>query len=301
MNNKSSFGSLKHVAVSVAQAGSLLCRRLATGVQKFLANRNSPAVAYPRISPQTSIDARGRFGFRSISSFLAAICLLAATTSQAQTQITADHFNAGATGTSSSDQLIWSNGALFATNTGYYKLSYSTSGTYNGFYNAGFTMTVLPATADNLGPVPNAPALGSFIQVKLTLISAPEGGFFDFWLTGATTPSYQLGVGDSTPLIALSDITLGAGSPGADPYGHVHGRRISTTMVGDYVVSFQLFDTSSNGADGGPIYTSPSTPFEIDFRAVDVPEPSIVALLGIGICGLAARKIQRTFSRKEKE
>lgn len=229
-----------------------------------------------------------------------ATAVLTASQSSAQTQIAVDHFNAGATGTSSSDQLIWGNASLFATNTGYYKLSYSTAGTYAGYYNAGFTMTVLPATADNLGPVPNAPALGSFIQVKLTLVSAPAGGFFDFWLTGNTTPAYQLGVGDSTGLIALSDITLGAGTAGADPYGHIHGRRASTTMVGDYIVSFQLFDTSTNGVDGGPIYTSPSEPFLVDFRAVDVPEPTLTALLGLGVCGFVARKVQSRFSGNKK-
>ena len=234
---------------------------------------------------------------------LVALKFLAATQSPAQssqTQIPTDHFNAGATGTTSSDQLIWGNAAIFATSSGYYKLSLSTSGTYAGYYNAGFTMTVLPATTDNLGPVPEAPALGSFIQVKLTLVSAPVGGMFDYWLTGATTPTYALNVGDTTPLIPLSDITEGAGSPGADPYGHIHGRRASVTELGDYLVSFQLFDTSANGVGNGPIYTSPSDPFQVDFRAVDVPEPSVLALVGLGLAGAIIRKSFYGFSRTTK-
>jgi hypothetical protein len=232
-----------------------------------------------------------------VLNFLTASGLLA---QGSQTQITADHFNAGATGTTSSDLLIWGNASVFAADSGYFKLSLSTSGTYAGYYNAGFTMTVLPATADNLGPVPLAPALGSFLQAKMTLVSAPVGGNFDYWLTGATTPSYSLGVGDSTALIPLSDITLGAGSAGADPYGHIHGRRASATEVGDYIVSFQLFDTSVNGPDGSPIYSSPSTPFNVDFRAADVPEPSVIALLGLGLCGIGVMKVRGRLSRNKK-
>lgn len=236
----------------------------------------------------------------SCFSCIAALNVLTASWSQAQSQITTDHFYAGATGTTSGDQLIWGNADVFSADANYFKLSYSTSGTYSGFYNAAFTMTVLAATSDNLGPVPFAPALGSFLQAQLTLVSAPVGGTFDYWLTGATTPSYTLSVGDSTALIPISDITLGAGSLGADPFGHIHGRRASATVEGDYIVSFQLFDTSVNGPDGGPIYSSPSTPFNVDFRASPVPEPSMIALLGLGLCGLAARKIRGQFSRNKR-
>jgi hypothetical protein len=216
--------------------------------------------------------------------------LLAVTVAQAQTQIVGDHFNAG---TNSSGQLFWANGAAFSADANYFKLSYSTAGTYAGYYNGAFTMTVLAATSANLGPVPNAPALGSFLQAKLTLVSAPVGGFFDFWLTGDTTPSYVLNVGDSTGLIPISDISLGAGSPGADPYGHIHGRRASATLPGDYIVSFQLFDTSANGVGNGPIYASPSDPFQVDFRALDVPEPSAAALIILGLGGMWLRKTRR--------
>jgi hypothetical protein len=219
--------------------------------------------------------------------------LLAVTVAQAQTQIVGDHFNAGATGTNSSDHLFWANGAAFSADANYFKLSYSTSGTYAGYYNGAFTMTVLAATPANLGPVSNAPALGSFLEAKLTLVSAPIGGLFDFWLTGDTTPTYALNVGDSTGLIPISDISLGAGSPGADPFGHIHGRRASTTLPGDYIVSFQLFDTSANGPGNGPIYPSPSDPFPVDFRAVVVPEPAAAGLIILGFGGMWLKKIRR--------
>ena len=175
-----------------------------------------------------------------LSSCIAALSFLTASWSPAQTQITTDHFYAGATGTSSSDQLIWGNASVFSADANYFNMSYSTSGTYSGFYNAAFTMTVLAATPANLGPVPLAPALGSYIQAKLTLVSAPVGGTFDYWLTGATTPSYTLNVGDSTALIPISDITLGAGSPGADPTATFTDARFRDGTVGDYIVSFPI-------------------------------------------------------------
>lgn len=210
----------------------------------------------------------------------------------AQSPITTDHFNAGASGATSNDSLIWANGALFAKESGYYRMNYATNGTYAGYFQSGFTMNVLPATSANLGPVPFAPALGSFIDAKMTLISAPEGGQFDFWLTGATTPSYVLNPGESTPLIPLSDASLGAGQAGADPYGHIHGRRISATVEGDYIVDFQLFDVSKNGPGGGPIY-GPSDHFQVDFRALAIPEPVAMALFMAGAGLLAARAARK--------
>jgi hypothetical protein len=231
---------------------------------------------------------------------IAILSMSAGSVAPAQTQIVGDHFNAGATGTTSSDQLIWANGPAFAAGSNFFKLSYSTSGTYAGYYNAGFTMTVLAATSDNLGPVPFAPALGSYLQAQLTLVSAPAGGTFDYWLTDATTPSYSLSVGQSTALIPISDASLGAGSPGADPFGHIHGRRASATLPGDYIVSFQLFDTSANGASGGPIY-GPSSLFEVDFRAIVVPEPSAVALVVLGLGGMWFARVRRNrFVRAER-
>ena len=45
--------------------------------------------------------------------------------------------------------------------------------------------------------------------------------------------------------------------PEADPYGHIHGRRLTLNKPGLYIVGLQLVDTSSNGPNGGPVQ-SPS-------------------------------------------
>lgn len=178
------------------------------------------------------------------------------------------HLNAGAVIPEAGAQLLWANGDLFATNSGYVQpMTLSTNGVYAGYYNSGPTMTALPTSPDNGGPVPFAAAQGSFINAQLTLISAPEGGHFGFWDTGATAPTYSLGVGDSTSLIALSDETLGAGNLGADPYGHIHGRRFSGTKKGAYIVGMQLIATDDHGPGAEPIHT-PSEVLYVTFAAV---------------------------------
>jgi hypothetical protein len=56
------------------------------------------------------------------------------------------------------------------------------------------------------------------------------------------------------------------GEPGADPYGHIHGRRFTATLPGLYTVGFQVFDTSHNGDNGGPIHQD-SAVFPLYFQA----------------------------------
>ncbi|MDB6130292.1 MAG: Host specificity protein, partial [Verrucomicrobiales bacterium] len=186
---------------------------------------------------------------------ISAALLLGVNSSQAQAQF--GHINAGATSQDAGAQLIWVNGSIFGPDSGYKQpMPLSTSGVYAGFYNSsGPTMTALPTSVDNGGPAAFAALQGSFINAKLTLVSAPEGATFGFWDTGALSPSFTLAVGDSTGLIQLSDASLGAGNPGADPFGHIHGRRFSGNMLGDYVVGLQLFDTSDLGPGATPLHT----------------------------------------------
>ena len=192
------------------------------------------------------------------------------------------HLNAGAASTASGSQVVWANGSLFADASGYVgAMPKATSGVYMGYYNSGPTFTALPATIANGGPSGGASALGSFLEFSYTLVSAPEGGAFSFWDHGATAPTSSMTVGQTSGLFALSggEDNPAAGTVGADPYGHIHGRRFTADLPGDYVVAFQAFDTSANGAGGGPIHT-PSLPLNIRFRVI--PEPGPVALLAVG-------------------
>ena len=100
------------------------------------------------------------------------------------------HLNAGALGTNQADALLWVNGELFATNTGFSQpMTFATNGAYAGYFQSGPTLTALPATVANTGPAAFASALGSFLSVQITLVEAPAGGSFAFWETGSLTPA----------------------------------------------------------------------------------------------------------------
>ncbi len=177
------------------------------------------------------------------------------------------HLNVGALGTNQNDQLTFDNRNVFDTDTNYVKtLTLATSGTYTGYYQGNITLTVLAATTNFLGPVPNAPALGSRIFAQLVSVDGPTGGAFAFWDTGATTPTFSLNSGETgTNTWRLSE---NDGAPGTDPYGHIHGRRFTATKPGVYTVGFRAYDFSTNGTNGGPIQ-SPSEVIKVYFQAGD--------------------------------
>jgi len=212
----------------------------------------------------------------------------------------AQHINAGAVSTNQGGQLYFQNGASFVNTSGFVaSLNYSNSGTYAGFFNiGGLTFTALARTNAAGPPSPAAAAFGSFLQLRLeTVISGPAGGTFSFWEDLAGSPTLSLGVGQTVGtgnLFPLSDASLGAGLPGGDPYGHLHGRRYTATLPGDYLVGFRIVDTSNNGFGGGPIQ-SDSDLFLMTFRAV--PEPATGLLLGAGALALAAARRWRKASR----
>jgi hypothetical protein len=178
------------------------------------------------------------------------------------------HLNVGATSTSQNAQLNWNNGADFGATAGYVKtLDYTNSGKYAGYYQNNITLTVLPATADYGGPAVGAPALGSFILGRMSLLAGPEGGLFNFWETNSTAltgPYISVAVG--WPATNLFQLSQTDGSAGTDPFGHIHGRRFSATKPGLYKVGFQAIDVSTNGTGGGPIHT-PSDVIPIYFQA----------------------------------
>ncbi len=174
------------------------------------------------------------------------------------------HLNAGAVATTQGSKLIFENGADFNAVSGYIKtLIYTNGGTYAGYFQQNITLTALAQTPPNAGPVPNAPALGSYIQAGIVSVEGPPDGVFAFWEVGAAMPTFAVRPGEtSTNLFRLTESD---GSPGADPYGHIHGRRFTVSKPGIYKVNFVLRDTSTNGIDGGPIHT-PSDTLPIFFQ-----------------------------------
>lgn len=175
------------------------------------------------------------------------------------------HLNVGAAGTSQNDPLLFDNGADFATESAYvFTLTYTNSGTYQGYFQGNITLTVLAATPAHGGPVPNAPAPGSWIFAQLAAVDGPAGGAFGFWDAGATNPTLSLASGTTgTNTWVLSQNN---GVAGTDPYGHIHGRRFTATKPGIYTVSFRALDFSTNGAGGGAIH-APSDILKIYFQA----------------------------------
>jgi hypothetical protein len=218
--------------------------------------------------------------YRLTKSFLTAstLLLLAGQFTHAQ------HLNAGATGHNQNDQLLWANGAAFATNSGYVQnMTLATSGRYAGFFNTGApTLTSLRAT--NGGP-----AFGSFIMAEIVSLDGPAGSSLSFWegvdQGGGPTPLFTITAGTSGASLqyALSDVLGGAGQPGGDPFGHLHGRRFTVTEEGLYTVGLRAIDTSVNGLGGGAIHT-PSDILYLNFQTV-VPEPSTYAMAGLGLAG----------------
>jgi hypothetical protein len=182
-----------------------------------------------------------------------------------QAQAQHGHLNAGAQSTNQNAQIIWANGGDFIASSGYVKtLNYTNAGRFAGYYEGGITLTALPATPAHAGPDPAASALGSYLQFSLACLEGPAGGAFGFWDVGSPNPSISLVPGQTST--NLWRLTESDGSPGSDPYGHIHGRRFTATRPGVYKIGFSAFDTSTNGTGGGPIHT-PSQQLPAWFQA----------------------------------
>jgi len=194
------------------------------------------------------------------------------------------HLNIGAAGQNIGDQVIFPNGADFIPSTGWSKdLTFTNGGTYAGFWQGNITLTALATTVANGGPAANAAAPGSFLRAEIVSVTGPVGSSFGFWEKGSKTPTYSIPSGtlDGHFTYDLSDKVLGAGTVGADPFGHLHGRRFTVDMEGEYTVGFRAFDTSVNGLSGQAIHT-PSEILLIGFRGILVPEPSTFGLAFVG-------------------
>ena len=177
------------------------------------------------------------------------------------------HLEAGASSTSAGSALQFVNRDHFDSTSGFVQpLVWATEGPYAGFYHGNITMTVRAATAQRGGPEALHPALGSEVSVELVSVSGPPGGVFGFWETGASEPTFSVGTGDEGGARWL--LSENEGESGTDPYGHIHGRRLTASSPGIYTVTLRLHDESHNGPDEGPLHES-SDPLAIQFIAGD--------------------------------
>ena len=175
------------------------------------------------------------------------------------------HLRIGATNTAQDTPLYFYNGPDFAKSSGYVKtLLYTNSGRFAGYYQGNITLTVQAATPAFSGPEPDAPALGTLVHASILSVQGPAGGVFGFWESGATSPTISVASGQSGSINFA--VTQTDGSPGADPFGHIHGRRMTATLPGIYTVAFRAFDVCTNGESGGPIH-GPTGTILVSFQA----------------------------------
>lgn len=181
------------------------------------------------------------------------------------------HLNAGAVGQTQNDKLIWANGEAFAAESFVRTMIFTNGGRFANSYSQNISLTSLPRTTNNGGPVANAPALGSFVLAEIVSVAGPEGGAFQFWDTNSPdgVPAFTIpsGTSNGTFRYDLSDKTKGAGVAAGDPFGHIHSRRFGITKPGRYTVGFRAIDVSTNGENGGPVH-APSDVLPIKFESV---------------------------------
>jgi hypothetical protein len=169
------------------------------------------------------------------------------------------HIYEGALGTNQNDKCQFSNGALFDATLSSYSFPQvlRTNGLNAGNYRGdALTFSALAATPPNGGPIPGCAAFGAQLAVQVVNVAGPPGGSFGFWEgdgesdLGVMTFSAPVGTTNGTNFFVVSENNS---EPGADPYGHIHGREFTTSAPGTYIVGFRVIDVSTNGAGGGPI------------------------------------------------
>lgn len=206
--------------------------------------------------------------FNAMKSFLPFPIALMLFILGAATPLTAQHAHlyAGASSQTPGAALIFQNADAWDTNSYggyagspaciYFESNYPEL--YPGLYQNVTTFSALPATIFTGGPSPDAAALGSYIELRFVSLQGPPGGVLTVWSenedpthpsmlvslpVGATNGAGQYDLSEGDPL-----------DPSADPYGHIHGRRLTLNKPGLYIVGLQLVDTSAHGPGGGPIH-----------------------------------------------
>ena len=182
------------------------------------------------------------------------------------------HIYAGALATNQNDDLYFSNGGQFDARLSSFALPQilRTNGLNAGYYRGdALTFSALAGTIPNGGPIVGHAAFGSRLAVQVVSVAGPAGGSFAFWEgdgesdLGAITFSVPVGTTNGSNYLVISENN---GEPGADPYGHIHGREFTASAPGTYLVGFRVIDVSTNGVGGGPIQ-SPSDVLPVRFQA----------------------------------
>jgi hypothetical protein len=180
------------------------------------------------------------------------------------------HLNVGAVSREPGSKLAFDNAADFSIESQYVKtLTFASVGQYASLYEGNITLTALHSLDPFGDPVPGGPLPGAFIVAEIVSVDGPAGGAFQFWETNsAAAPAVSIPSGSTNVnfRFELSEAALGAGEPGGDPFGHIHGRRFTATAPGIYTVSFRAMDTSKNGENGGALH-SPSDVLSVHFEA----------------------------------
>lgn len=175
------------------------------------------------------------------------------------------HLRIGAPNTAQNTPLYFYNGSDFAKASSYVKtLIHTNAGRFAGYYQGNITLTVQAATSAYSGPEADPPALGSLVRATILSIQGPPGGTFGFWESNAVSPTLSIPAGQTNGVPFIVSQT--SGLPGADPFGHIHGRRFTATRPGIYTATFQAHDSSTNGVGGGPIHAYSPT-LEVVFQA----------------------------------
>jgi hypothetical protein len=192
------------------------------------------------------------------------------------------HLDCGAESQKSGAKLIIENGVPYATAARFlYRLTPTNHVTLGPIYRSGTAtgedpdvdnnplFTSLPVEPDNGGPHDFAAQPGARLAMRVVRVAGPSGGTFSFWDSDGESNSEQItfsvpvGTTNGTQQFLLSE---NDGSPGSDPYGHIHGRRFSVDRPGLYTVSFRIVDISTNGPEGGPLH-APSDIIPMYFQA----------------------------------
>lgn len=186
------------------------------------------------------------------------------------------HLGCGATAQTPGAQLLFTNGDLYSAESGWVLFLDEKDSTGQWYVGNELTFTSLSGSISTGGPVPGRAADGAFLQLQFLSVDGPSGGQLQVWeqeLTPEEEPTGNIRQLLDLPLgttVAEQKIpiTEGDGSPGSDPFGHIHGREFWANRPGLFMATFRLVDTSTNGPGGGPIHT-PSAPFHLYVQADD--------------------------------